>query len=230
LFESIGVILGLLGILFAFEKPRRAFLAFFNRRSDVRPIAADEHPSLAADGSPKASGEKPSIAVLAFDNMSGDSAQGYFCDGISEDIITDLSKINGLAVIGRQSSFTYKGKASDVRRVGQELGVRYVLEGSVRKVGSRVRVSAQLIESETGTHVWANRYDREWDEAFLMGDEIAEDIVASLDIKVGRGEDARIWRKATRSPKARDVFYEGQDAYYIRRRKTTAGHASFSWK
>jgi len=215
LFEALGVVLGLVSILFAFEKPRRSFLAILKRRSDVPPIAADEHPSLVADGSPKASSEKkPSIAVLAFDNMSGDPAQGYFCDGISEDIITDLSKINGLAVIGRQSSFTYKGKASDVRRIGQELGVRYVLEGSARKVGSQVRVSAQLVESETGTHLWANRYDREWDDAFLMGDEIAEDIVTSLDIKVGRGEDARIWRKATRSPKARDVFYEGQDAYY----------------
>lgn len=215
MFEALGVVLGLVSILFAFEKPRRSFLAIFKRRSEVHPIAANEHPSLATDGSPKASGEKkPSIAVLAFDNMSGDPAQGYFCDGISEDIITDLSKINGLAVIGRQSSFTYKGKASDVRRIGQELGVRYVLEGSVRKAGSGVRVSAQLVESETGTHLWANRYDREWNDAFLMGDEIAQDIVTSLDIEVGRGEDVRIWRKATRSPKARDAFYEGQDAYY----------------
>ena len=183
-----------------------AVVAHVDATGNSRPIAADS--------SPKKSGEKPSIAVLAFDNMSGDPAQGYFCDGISEDIITDLSKIDGLAVIGRQSSFTYKGKANDVRRVGQELGVRYVLEGSVRKVGSQVRVSAQLVESETGTHLWANRYDREWENAFLMGDEIAEDIVTSLDIKLGRGEDVRIWRKATRSPKARDVFYQGQDAYY----------------
>ena len=93
-----------------------------------------------ADGISKASGRKPSIAVLAFDNMSGDPAQEHFCDGISEDIITDLSKIDGLAVIGRHSSFTYKGKANDVRRVGQELGVQYVLEGSVRKVGSQVQI------------------------------------------------------------------------------------------
>lgn len=212
--EAIGIILGFLSILFAFEKPRKTLVAIFKKRSDVHAIAADELSNRAADGIPKASGGKPSIAVLAFDNLSGDPAQEYFCDGISEDIITDLSKINGLAVIGRHSSFTYKGKANDVRRVGKELGVRYVLEGSARKVGSQVRVSAQLVESDTGTHVWAKRYDREWDDAFLMGDEIAKDIVTSLDVEVGRGEDVRIWRKATQSPKARDAFYEGQDAYY----------------
>lgn len=158
---------------------------------------------------------RSSIAVLAFDNMSGDPEQEYFCDGISEDIITDLSKINGLAVIGRQSAFAYKGRATDLRRVGRELSVRYVLEGSVRKIGNRVRVTAQLIEAESGTHLWANRYDRQLDDLFLVGDEIAEDIVTSLDIKLGRGEDARVWRKALKSPAARDAFNRGWAAYAL---------------
>jgi adenylate cyclase len=156
-----------------------------------------------------------SIAVLAFDNMSGDPEQEYFCDGISEDIITDLSKINGLAVIGRHSSFAYKGKVTDLRRIGRELGVRYVLEGSARKVGNHVRVTAQLIEAETGTHIWANRYDREMENVFLVGDEIAEDIVTSLDVKLGRGEDARIWNKALKSADARDAFNRGWSAYRL---------------
>jgi len=163
----------------------------------------------------KRPGANPSIAVLAFDNMSGDPAQEYFCDGISEDIITDLSKINGLAVIGRQSSFAYKGKANDLRRIGRELGVRYVLEGSVRKAGNRVRVNAQLIEAETGTHVWADRYDRELENVFLVGDEIAEAIVTSLDVKLGRGEDARIWNKALKSADARDAFNRGWAIYRL---------------
>ena len=149
-----------------------------------------------------------SIAILAFDNMTGDPAQEPFCDGISEDIITDLSKTEGIAVIGRQSSFTYKGKATDARAIGRELGVKYVLEGSVRMAANRVRVTAQLIEAETGTHVWANRYDRAFDDVFIVGDEITGDIVMSLDVKLSRGEEARIWRKAMRHPRARDLFNE----------------------
>lgn len=156
---------------------------------------------------------RASIAVLCFDNMSADAEQDFFCEGISEDIITDLSKINGINVIGRQSAFTYKGRANDLRRVGRELGVRYVLEGSVRKAGNRVRVTAQLIEAETGTHLWAKRYDRELDDVFLVGDEIAEDIVESLDVKLARGEDARIWRKALKTPRAREVFNRGMSLY-----------------
>jgi TolB-like protein/Flp pilus assembly protein TadD len=157
--------------------------------------------------------EKPSIAVLAFENMSGDVEQVHFCDGISEDIITDLSKISGLAVIGRTSTFAYKGKASDLRRVGRELGVRYILEGSVRKIGKHVRVTAQLVEAENGTHVWVNRYDRDLDDLFLVGDEVTRDIVDALDVKIARGEDARIWRRALRNIEARDAFMRGWNAY-----------------
>lgn len=157
--------------------------------------------------------ESPSIAVLAFENMSGDAEQVHFCDGISEDIITDLSKISGLAVIGRTSAFAYKGKASDLRRVGRELGVRYILEGSVRKIGKHVRVSAQLVEAENGTHVWVNRYDRDLDDMFLVGDEVTRDIVEALDVKIARGEDARIWRRALRNIEARDAFMRAWNAY-----------------
>lgn len=157
---------------------------------------------------------KPTLAVLAFDNLSGDPQQEYFCDGIAEDIITDLSKISGLAVVGRQSSFTYKGKQTDLRRIGRELGVRYVLEGSIRKSGDHVRINAQLIEVEAGTHIWANRYDYEAREAFRMGDEIAEYIVTALDVKLAHGEDAKVWRKAVKSPAAREAFFRGQEAYF----------------
>jgi adenylate cyclase len=163
---------------------------------------------------PRPRDDRVSIAVLCFDNMSADAGQDFFCEGICEDIITDLSKINGIAVIGRQSAFTYKGKASDLRRVGRELGVRYVLEGSVRKAANKVRVTAQLIEADTGTHLWAKRYDRELDDAFMVGDEVAEDIVASLDVKLAHGEDARVWRKALKTPRAREVFNEGMSLLF----------------
>jgi adenylate cyclase len=155
-----------------------------------------------------------SIAVLAFLNMSGDPEQEHFCDGISEDIITDLSRTTSIAVIGRHSSFAYKGRPTDLRTIGRELGVRYVLEGSVRKVGNRARITAQLIEAETGTHLWANRYDRSLDDVFLVGDEITEEIVTSLDVKLSHGEEVRIWRKALKSPQARDAFNAGMNANY----------------
>jgi adenylate cyclase len=115
--------------------------------------------------------DKPSIAVLAFTNMSGDAEQEYFSDGIADDIITELSRVRWLFVIARNSSFAYKGNAIDVKQIGRELGVRYVLEGSVRRGGERVRVNAQLIDAETGSHVWANRYDRDLIDVFAVQDE-----------------------------------------------------------
>jgi TolB-like protein len=118
--------------------------------------------------------EKPSIAVLPFQNMSGDPEQECFADGIAEDVITALSRYPSLFVIARNSCFTYKGRAVDVKQVGRELGVRYVLEGSLRKSGSRSRVTAQLIEAETGNHVWAERYDRDLGDLFAVQDEITE--------------------------------------------------------
>jgi adenylate cyclase len=116
--------------------------------------------------------DKPSIAVLPFQNMSGDPEQEYFCDGMVDDIITGLSRIRWLFVIARNSTFTYKGRAVDMKHVGRELGVRYVLEGSVRKLADRVRITGQLIDAATGTHVWAERYDRKSDDIFALQDEI----------------------------------------------------------
>src|SRR4029078_7278411 len=121
--------------------------------------------------------DKPSIPVLPFQNMSGDPEQEYFVDGMVEDIITALSSIRWLFVIARNSTFTYKGQAVDVKRVGHELGVRYVLEGSVRKAADRVRITGQLIDAATGAHVWAERYDRKFDDIFALQDEIPLSIV-----------------------------------------------------
>jgi adenylate cyclase len=123
---------------------------------------------------------KPSIAVLPFTNMSGDAEQEYFSDGITEDIITELSRFRNLFVIARNSSFTYKGRAVDVKKVGRELGVAYVLEGSVRRAGNRVRITAQLIDAETGNHVWADRFDRELTDVFAVQDEITRRIAGTL--------------------------------------------------
>jgi adenylate cyclase len=136
--------------------------------------------------------DKPSIAVLAFANMSGDLEQEYFSDGLSEEIITALSKVPELFVIARNSTFTYKGKPVNVKQVGQELGVRYVLEGSVRKAGDRVRITAQLIDATTGNHLWAERYDRELKDIFALQDEITMNILTALQVKLTEGEQARI--------------------------------------
>jgi adenylate cyclase len=138
---------------------------------------------------------RPSIAVLAFQNMSGDPDQEYFSDGITEDIITNLSKYRGFFVIARNSSFTYKGQAVDVTRVGRELGVRYVLEGSVRKGGRRVRITAQLVDATSGNHLWAEKYDRDLTDLFAMQDEITREIVASLAPQMLDTEMQRARRK-----------------------------------
>jgi adenylate cyclase len=127
---------------------------------------------------------KSSIAVLAFSNMSGDPEQDYFSDGISEDIITDLSKIQELHVIARNSTFTYKGKPVDVKQVGRQLGVHYVVEGSVRKAGNRIRVSCQLINATNGAHVWADRFDRNLTDIFAVQDELTQKIIGALKVKL----------------------------------------------
>jgi TolB-like protein len=141
--------------------------------------------------------DKPSIAVLAFNNLSGDPAQEYFNDGISEDIITALSKIPKMFVIARNSSFTYKGKPVKVQQVAEELGVRYVLEGSVRKTGEKVRINAQLIDAQTGRHLWAEKYDRELKDILALQDEITKSIITELQVKLTEGEQARIPAKGT---------------------------------
>ena len=141
--------------------------------------------------------EKPSIAVLPFDNISGDPEQEYFSDGITEEIITALSKVPKMFVIARNSTFTYKGKPVKVQQVGEELGVQYVLEGSVRKAGNRVRITAQLVETEAGHHLWAERYDRDLKDIFALQDEITFKILTALQVKLTEGERARVWATRT---------------------------------
>ncbi len=157
--------------------------------------------------------DKPSIAVLPFDNMSGDSEQEYFSDGLTEDIITALSKVPRLFVIARNSVFTYKGKPVKVQQVAEELGVRYVLEGSVRQSGDRVRITAQLIDATNGRHLWAEKYDRNLKDIFALQDEITQRILTSLEVKLTEGEQARVWSKETNSTEAYEKFRKGL-AYY----------------
>jgi adenylate cyclase len=149
--------------------------------------------------------DKPSIAVLPFANLSGDPEQEYFADGMVEEIITALSRIRWLFVIARNSSLTYKGQALDVKQVGRELGVRYVLEGAVRKAGNRVRITVQLIEAETGAHVWAERYDRSLDDVFALQDEITLSTVGAIEPSLRAAEIGRVKRKRPESLDAYDL-------------------------
>lgn len=153
----------------------------------------------------------PSIAILPFTNMSSDPEQEFFSDGISEDIITALSKVSTLFVVARNSTFIYKEKAVDIKQVGCEQGVRYVLEGSVRKSGERVRVTAQLIDAITGNHLWAERFDRDLRDIFEVQDEITQKVVNALDIELVLGEQARLWAGGTKNLEAWECFRLGQD-------------------
>ena len=158
--------------------------------------------------------DKPSIAVLPFENMSGDSEQEYFADGMVEDITTALSRLRWLFVIARNSSFTYKGRAVDVRQVGRELGVRYVLEGSVRKAGKRVRITGQLIDASTGAHLWADRFDGELADVFDLQDQVTASVVGAIAPKLEQAEIERAKRKPTESLDAYDYFLRGMAAFY----------------
>ena len=146
--------------------------------------------------------DKPSIAILPFDNLSGDPTQEYFCDGLSEEIITALSKTPKIFVIARNSTFTYKGKPVKVQQVAEELGVRYVLEGSVRRTGEKVRITAQLVDAINGLHLWAERYDRELKDIFDIQDDITKQIIAELQVKLTFGESARMYARDTNSLEA----------------------------
>ena len=166
--------------------------------------------------------DQPSIAVLPFDNMSGDQEQEYFADGITEDIITEISKIHGLLVISRNSTFTYKRKAVKAQDVCRDLGVRYMLEGSVRKAGTRVRITAQLIDGRSGAHLWAERYDRGLEDIFAVQDEVTERIVRTLEVKLIPGDDARPPRIETESPEAYDCLLRGREQYRLFSREGNA--------
>ena len=160
--------------------------------------------------------DKPSIAVLPFQNMSGDPEQEYFADGMTEDIITTLSRVPDLIVISRNSTFVYKGRAVDVREVGRELGVAHVLEGSIRKSGNRLRITAQLVNTQSGDHTWAERYDRKLDDIFAIQDEITHNIVGELQVQLVSGESSRRATTGTKSLKAWELM--------IRARSLTVSH------
>jgi adenylate cyclase len=150
--------------------------------------------------------DKPSIAVLPFQNMSGDPEQEFFSDGMTEDLITDLSKVSALFVIARNSSFSYKGRSVKVQEIGRDLGVRFVLEGSVRKAGNRVRITAQLIDAGSGGHLWAERFDRDLTDIFSTQDEVVEKIVGVLAVKLTQGEEQRLRRRDTGNVEAYECW------------------------
>ncbi len=158
--------------------------------------------------------ERPSIAVLPFQNMSGDAEQDYFADGMVEDILTGLARIKWLFVIARNSSFAYKGKSIDVKQAGHELGVRYVLEGSVRKMANRVRVTGQLVEAETGRHIWADRYDRSLDDVFALQDELTMSVVAVIEPSLRQAEIERVKRKRPENLDAYDLVLRAMPHVY----------------
>jgi TolB-like protein/Tfp pilus assembly protein PilF len=165
--------------------------------------------------------DKPSIAVLPFQNMSGDPEQEYFADGMVEDIITNLSRNKWLFVIARNSSFTYKGRAVDVKQIGRELGVRYVLEGSVRKAGTRMRITGQLIEASTGAHLWADRFDGALVDVFELQDQVTSSVVAAIAPKLEQAEIERSKRKPTNNLDAYDYYLRGVDNLHSQTREST---------
>ena len=172
--------------------------------------------------SPASRSDKPSIAVLPFDNMSDDPEQAYFSDGIAENIITHLSRLSGLSVIARNSSFAFRGQSVDIRRVSQELGVNHVLEGSVRKAANRVRVTAQLVAGESGVHLWASRYDRDLDDIFAIQDEITQNIVDALKVNLKLDERENIGIAATSNMEAYDYVLRARSLIYRADRESNA--------
>jgi len=180
-----------------FDQPVRAYVV--KQQSQVKaPTQQDAAVPKPAD--------IPSVAVLPFTNMSGDAEQEYFSDGITEDIITELSKISGLFVIARHSAFTYKGKSVTLSQVGRELGVRHVIEGSVRKAGNRLRITAQLTDAATDRHVWADRYDRNLEDVFAVQDEVARSVAAALAVVLKPDENDRLGRPPTENMAAYDLY------------------------
>src|SRR5262245_16913166 len=173
-------------------------------------------------GSRSGASERPYVAVLQFVNMSNDPQQDYFSDGMTEDLITDLSQVAGLLVISRNSTFVYKGKVVPPEQVARELGVGYVLEGSVQRQGDQLRINAQLINGETSVHLWARRYDRTMTDVFAIQDEITRNIVAELQVELSADDQSRVAHIETADVRAYDAFLQGWERY---RRNTPQGHA-----
>ena len=172
----------------------------------------------------------PSIAVLPFQNMSGDPEQDYFCDGLVEDIITTLSKLAGLRVIARNSTFVYKGRSVDIREAAEKLGVRFVLEGSVRKSGNRIRITAQLIDAQDGAHVWAERYDRVVDDIFAIQDEITLVLATEMQVKLTEGEQARLHYTTTTNVEAWTHWVQGMSHHRRAVNKEAQTQARLCWE
>jgi adenylate cyclase len=187
----------------------------------IRPVGGQVNASAATPPSSLPLPDKPSIAVLPFQNMSGDPEQEYFADGIVEDIITALSRFRQLFVIARNSSFVYKGRAVDVKQVGRELGVRYVLEGSVRKAANRVRITGQLIDTATGTHLWADRFDGALEDVFDLQDQVTASVVGAIAPALERAEIERAKRKGADNLDAYDYYLRGVDCHYRWTREAT---------
>ena len=193
------------------ERPVQAFIVNWEPADWKVSAPVVAAPSIAASSlsAPPSLPDKPSIAVLPFQNMSGDAEQEYFADGLVEDIITALSSFKSLFVIARNSSFAYKGRSPDIRQVGRELGVRYVLEGSIRKAGGRLRITGQLIESETGSHLWAGRFEGQLEDVFDLQDQMTASVVGAMAPQLQSAEIARAKRKPTESLTAYDFLLRG---------------------
>ena len=200
--------------------PRRGYV-FAAKITTSRDERADHNTANAA-----ALPDKPSIAVLPFTNMSGDPEQEYFVDGMVEEIITALSRIRWLFVIARNSSFTYKGQAVDVKQVGRELGVRYVLEGSVRKAGQRVRITGQLIDADTGTHLWADRFDGSLEDVFELQDKVASSVAGVIEPALQAAETARSASRPTADLTAYDLYLRAYAMFWSSARQIARGAPS----
>ncbi|MFA9421430.1 MAG: adenylate/guanylate cyclase domain-containing protein, partial [Gammaproteobacteria bacterium] len=207
-FESLGE-----QMLKGFDQPVRAFSASLQ---EGQTLPAPEVTATLSSAEPaRELPEKPSIAILPFQNMSADPEQEYFADGITEDIITELSKISGLMVISRTSTFTYKGRATKAQEVCRDLGVRYMLEGSVRKAGQQVRITAQLIDGISGGHLWAERYDRGLADIFAVQDDVTEKIVGALEVNLVTDANDRPARMETDNPEAYDCVLRGREQFRL---------------
>jgi len=199
------------------QEPIRAFQV--SAPSEPREAAP---PRVADTESPPTLPDKPSIAVLPFENMSGDPEQEYFADGMVEEIITALSRFKWLFVIARNSSFTFKGRAVDIKEVGRRLGVRYVLEGSVRKASGKVRITGQLVDAATGTHIWADRFERDLTDVFALQDEVTVAVVSAIQPKLLQTEIAIATRRRPENLTAYDYYLRALPQYYLTSREGLA--------
>ena len=201
------------------EEPIRAYEV--KAKGEAASSALEEAPSL-GDGKPLALPDKPSIAVLPFQNMSGDPEQEYFADGMVEEIITALSRFKWLFVIARNSSFTFKGRAVDIKEVGRRLGVRYVLEGSVRKASGKVRITGQLIDAVTGAHIWADRFERDLTDVFALQDEVTVAVVSAIQPKLLQTEIDLATRRRPENLTAYDFYLRAMQQFYLATREGLA--------